>query len=168
MTAAYEDFQKANLATFAQATLKYSALFDEKDLEQAKIDKKWGEGYTYFRCGAGLMDPELALYINYVLDPRDKVGMTLTPKETHCKIVNKMLSLPEIGMGVKMGDLNLETYLPTIKEDCDITSFDHAEGPAGKSDSERAYLPFIGLLVVVGLYIGAYVITRQDDNSNDA
>ena len=76
---AYEDFKKANLATFAQATLKYSALFDEAGLEQAKIDKKWGEGYTYFRCGAGLMEPELALYINYVLDPRDKMDMTLTP-----------------------------------------------------------------------------------------
>lgn len=162
LTAAYEDFQRANLASFAQATLKYSALFDEKDLEQAKIDKKWGEGYTYFRCGAGLMDPELALYINYVLDPRDKMGMTLTPKETHCKIVNKMLSLPEIGMGVKMGDLNVETYLPTIKEDCDITSFDHAEGPAGKSKSERAYLPVIGFLVVVGLYFVAYGVVTKD------
>ena len=124
----YEAFKKANLATFAQATLKYSALFDEEDLEQAKKDKKWGEAYTYFRCGAGMMDPELALYINYLLDPRDKTDMTLTPKETHCKIVDKMLSLPEIGLGVQMGDLNVENYLPTIKEDCGIDNFNHAAG----------------------------------------
>jgi len=52
------------------------------------------------------MDPELALYINYVLDPRDKMDMTLTAKETHCKIADKMLSLPEIGMGLTLEDLN--------------------------------------------------------------
>jgi hypothetical protein len=154
---AYEAFKKANLATFAQATLKYSALFDEDGLEQAKKDKKWGEGYTYFRCGAGLMDPELALYINYVLDPRDKMDAELTPKETHCKIVNKMLSLPEIGLGVQMGDLNVEKYLPTIKADCGLDNFKHAEGASSsKSESERAYIPFIGFLVVVGMYFAFF------------
>jgi hypothetical protein len=164
LTKAYEDFKKANLATFAQATLKYSALFDEEGLEQAKIDKKWGEGYTYFRCGAALMEPELALYINYVLDPRDKQDMELTPKETHCKIVRKMLSMESIGMGVKMGDLNVEAYLPTIKADCDITDFKHAEG-AYKSKSERVFIPFIGLLVVISLYIVGYniVSSKKED-----
>mmetsp|Transcript_1001 Transcript_1001/g.1487 ORF Transcript_1001/g.1487 Transcript_1001/m.1487 type:complete len:390 (+) Transcript_1001:74-1243(+) len=160
LTEAYDDFKKANLATFAQATLKYSALFDEAGLEQAKIDKKWGEGYTYFRCGAGLMDPELALYINYVLDPRDKKDMTLTPKETHCKIVNKMLSLPEIGMGVKMSDLSIETYLTTIKEDCGLDKIEHAKGP-NSSKNERIYIPFIGFLVVVGLYAAGFLMTRK-------
>jgi len=168
LEAAYEDFKKANLATFAQATLKYSALFDEAGLEQAKIDKKWGEGYTYFRCGAGLMSPELALYINYVLDPRDKMGMTLTPKETHCKIVKKMLSLPEIGMGVKMSDLNVENYLPTIKEDCDITSFDHAKSKyySKGSKTERVWIPFLGLLVVGSLYIVGYKIVTNSQPAN--
>jgi len=159
LTAAYEAFKKANLATFVQATLKYSSLFDAEGLEQAQIDKKWGEGYTYFRCGAGLMDPELALYINYVLDPRDKMDMTLTAKETHCKIVNKMLSLPEIGMGLTLGDLNVQT----IKEDCGIPNFTHAEGTYSKgSKSERAYLPVIGMFVVLGMYVGGYyVVTRK-------
>ncbi len=165
LTKAYEDFNRANLATFAQATLKYSGLFDEKDLDQAKIDKKWGEGYTYFRCGAGLIDPELALYINYVLDPRDKMGMTLTPKETHCKIVKKMLSLEEIGMGLKIDDLKIEAYSPlaTIKADCGLDSLEHAEGKSSKgSKSERAYLPVIGMLVVVGLYVAGYFVTRKN------
>lgn len=164
LTKAYEAFKKANLATFTQATLKYSALFDEEGLEQAKIDKKWGEGYTYFRCGAGLMDPELALYINYVLDPRDKKAVTLTPKETHCKIVKKMLSLEEIGMGLKMSDLNVENYLTTIKADCDIDSFNHAKGSSSKkSKSERLYIPVIGMLLVISVYVGGYVTTRTKE-----
>ena len=156
---AYADFKKANLATFAQATLKYSALYDEKDLEQEKVDKKWGEGYTYFRCGAGLMDPGLASYINYVLDPRVPHG-DLTPKETVCKIVKKMLSVPEIGPGLKMDGLNVEAYLPTIKADCEIDSFDHVKG-ASKSESERAYIPFIGLLIVFSTYAGAYCYLQK-------
>lgn len=149
---AFEDFNKANLATFAQATLKYAGIFDEEGIEADKKDKKWGEGYTYFRCGAGLMDPELALYIDYVLDPRDKKDVVFTPKETVCKIVDKMLSLPSIGMGVMLDDLNVETYLPTIKADCDIEDFEHAEGYKGKSDYVRSYIPFIGFLTVCTIY----------------
>lgn len=154
---AFEAFNKANLASFAQATLKYSALFDEEGLEQDKKDKKWGEGYTYFRCGAGLMDPELAIYIDYVLDPRDKADVTLTPKGTFCKIVKKMLSLPEIGMGVKIGDLNLKEYpaTSTIESDCDIDSLAHVKA-YGKSESQRTFIPFIGFLIVVGTYVGGY------------
>jgi len=165
LISAYEAFKKANLATFAQATLKYSALFDEEGLEQAKKDKKWGEGYTYFRCGAGLMDPELALYINYVLDPRDKADSELTPKETHCKIVNKMLSLPDIGMGVQMSDLKPEKYLPSIKEDCGIANFNHAAGAKSKSESERAFIPVIGFLIVAGMYIAFYSSVQKRKNA---
>lgn len=159
---AYEAFNKANLASFAQATLKYAALFDEAGLEQDKKDKKWGEGYTYFRCGAGLMDPELAIYIDYVLDPRDKADVTFTPKETFCKIVKKMLSLPDIGMGVQIGDLNLGEYpaTSTIEEDCDIDSLNHAKGK-GKSESMRTYIPFLGFLVVVATYVGGYYKVKQ-------
>jgi hypothetical protein len=155
--ASYEAFNKANLASFAQATVKYAALFDEEGLEQALMDKKWGEGYTYFRCGAGLMDPELALYIDYVLDPRDKKDMTFTPKETMCKIVNKMLSVPEIGMGVLVEDLNLENLFPTIKEDCGISSFAHVEGASyTNKDNLNTFLPVLGLLVVMTVYITGY------------
>lgn len=156
---AYKAFNKANLATFAQATLKYSSQFDEEGLEQAKADKKWGEGYTYFRCGAGLMDPELAVYINYVFDPRDKLGVTLTPKETHCKIVKKMLSLEEIGMGVKIGDLNLGTL--NMQETCGLDSLNHAKG-ASYSKNVRAYIPVIGLFIVVGIYaFGFYYFGKK-------
>lgn len=165
LTKAYDDFNRANLASFAQATIKYSAQFDAADLtDQDVIDKKWGEGYTYFRCGAGLMDPELALYINYVFDPRDKKDMTLTPKETHCKIVKKMLSLEEIGMGVKFGDLKIEEAFPTIKADCELDSLDHAKG-VYKSKSERVFIPFIGLLVVIGLYFAGYSVVKKAKQS---
>ena len=108
------------------------------------------------------MDPELALYINYVLDPRDKTNMVLTPKETHCKIVKKMLSLPEIGMGLTMDDLNIETYLPTIKADCGLDSLAHAEGQyKSGSKSERVYIPFIGMFAVVLLYVVGYKIVNK-------
>lgn len=160
---AYTAFNKANLATFAQATLKYSSQFDEDGLEQAKIDKKWGEGYTYFRCGAGLMDPELAVYIDYIYDPRDKLGVTLTPKETHCKIVKKMLSLEEIGMGVKIGDLNVGSL--DIKSACELDSLDHAKGKS-YSKNERAFIPVIGLLLVLGIYVFGFSYFGRKSKQN--
>merc|ERR1711997_42936 len=97
-------------------------------------------------------DPELALYIDYVLDPRDKKDVDFTPKETVCKIVDKMLSLPSIGMDIVLDDLNIENYLPTIKEDCDIEEFKHAEGYKKKSEYVRSYIPFIGFLTVCTIY----------------
>lgn len=48
---AYDAFAKANLATFAQATIKYSKQFEDPENFEKK-DNKWGEGYIYFRCGA--------------------------------------------------------------------------------------------------------------------
>lgn len=150
---AFEAFNKANLATFAQATLKYADIYSEAGLEQAKIDKKWGEGYAYFRCGAGLMNPELAVYIDYELDPRDKdMSAEIVPHETSCKIIKKMLSLPDIGMGVTVDDLNVEAYLPNIKTDCELENFKHTAG-AKKSDSVRAFIPILGLLLVCSVYI---------------
>jgi len=158
---AYEDFKKANLATFAQATLKYSSLFDADGLDQVKMDQKWGEGYTYFRCGAGLMRTELAVYVNYLLDPRGKENLTFTPKETYCKIAKKMLSLEDIGMGVKMEDLNVEAFLTNIKEDCDITDFNHVEGTY-TSETKRSWIPVLGFIIVIGFYIAGYrVVTNR-------
>jgi hypothetical protein len=164
VTKAYDDFKRANLATFAQATLKYASLFDEEGLEQAAMDTKWGEGYTYFRCGAGLMHPELALYINYVLDPRDKLGQVFTPKETYCKIVKKMLSLPDIGYGLTLDELNLGNYpsTSTIKEDCGLDSIKHAEGLYYSDGNYRNYVPVLELLVVVCMYFASYIfVTRK-------
>lgn len=162
---AYEEFKKANLATFTQATLKYALLFEETGLEQSAIDSKWAEGYTYFRCGAGLMNPELALYINYIFDPRDKANKILQPKSTYCKIVKKMLSLPEIGYGLTLDDLNMSGYAPTssIKEDCGLESLKHVEGMYYSKDGDlRTYVPVLELLVVVCVYFGSYIfITRK-------
>lgn len=162
---AYEEFKKANLATFTQATLKYALLFEEAGLEQSAIDSKWAEGYTYFRCGAGLMNPELALYINYVFDPRDKSDMILEPKATYCKIVKKMLSLPEIGYGLTLDDLNMSGYAPTssIKEDCGLESLKHVKGMYyGSNGDLRTYVPVLELLVVICIYFGSYIfLTRK-------
>jgi hypothetical protein len=164
LTKAYDAFKRANLATFAQATLKYASLFDEEGLDQAAMDTKWGEGYTYFRCGAGLMHPELALYINYVLDPRDKLGQTFTPKETYCKIVKKMLSLPEIGYGLTLDNLQVSNYPSTsnIKEDCGLDSLKHAEGLYYSDGNYRNFVPVLELLVVVCMYFASYIfVTRK-------
>ena len=118
------------------------------------------------------MDPELALYINYVLDPRDKLGMELTPKQTMCKIAVKMLSLPEIGMGVQMKDLNIEAYAPlkTIQDDCNLLSLEHIAGletkEAKKQDSNRSWIPIIGFLLVIGIYTGGFVAFRGKRNQS--
>mmetsp|Transcript_28238 Transcript_28238/g.43095 ORF Transcript_28238/g.43095 Transcript_28238/m.43095 type:complete len:395 (-) Transcript_28238:473-1657(-) len=133
----FDKFNRANLATFTQATLKYSKNYAIKGTSSDAIDNYWGEGYTYFRCGAGLMDPAIAVYINYLFDPRDKPATTPTPLEVHCKILKLMLAEEEIGYGLKVSDLNVEAYLPNAKADCGIDSLEHTvrggSSGAGKS-----------------------------------
>merc|ERR1712048_330072 len=77
----FDRFNRANLATFAQATLKYSLTYSTAGLLPDARDKNWGEGYTYFRCGAGLMDSAIAVYINFLLDPRGKSADDIVEKE---------------------------------------------------------------------------------------
>lgn len=159
---AYDAFAKANLATFAQATIKYAKQFEDPAYA-AKIDNKWGEGYTYFRCGAGLMRGELASYIDWLLDPRkyDSAHITrgTTQGNTSCKILKKMLSLPEIGQGLQVSDLNLEAYFPDIKEQCEIESFDHVEGAffsSKKSGNVRTWIPVLSFILVCSVYVIGY------------
>ena len=60
-----------------------------------------------------------------------------------------------------MGDLNVEAYLTTIKEDCGITDFNHVEGTY-TSETKRAWIPVLGFIVVIGFYIAGYrVVTNR-------
>lgn len=106
-------------ATFAQATLKYAAeMLDETD--QAEIDTKWGEGYTYFRCGSGLLDQDVAMYIEQNFSPL----RTEQPEDDSvlCGIAQKMAGTSDLG-GFSLGDLNVLQFdaLSNIETRCNIT-----------------------------------------------
>lgn len=106
-------------ATFAQATLKYAAeMLDETD--QAVIDTKWGEGYTYFRCGAGLLDSDVAMHIEQNFSPLRNDQPT--DDSVLCGIAQKMAVTSDLG-GFSMGDLNLLEFdaLSDIETRCNIT-----------------------------------------------
>lgn len=113
---AFAAFNKANAATFAQATLKYSYKAGTAT-EQADIDKSWGEGYTYFRCGAGLLEPGLASMINKAFDPRD-ADMSKKPEDLFCTILKEMAKMDDIGQGLTLKDLSTATYIPSASSDC--------------------------------------------------
>eukprot|EP00547_Thalassionema_nitzschioides_P002386 CAMPEP_0194199016 /NCGR_PEP_ID=MMETSP0156-20130528/188_1 /TAXON_ID=33649 /ORGANISM="Thalassionema nitzschioides, Strain L26-B" /LENGTH=498 /DNA_ID=CAMNT_0038923851 /DNA_START=82 /DNA_END=1578 /DNA_ORIENTATION=+ len=134
LQAAFDKFNRANLATFAQATIKYSANYAKEGLSSEYVDNTWGEGYTYFRCGAGLMDPAIAVYINSVFDPRDKKGADVTPLEVHCNILRRMLAEKDIGYNLKVSDLNVEEYFPNVKNDCGIDSLGDTKTTEEKND----------------------------------
>lgn len=140
LQAAFYKFNRANLATFAQATLKYSANYAKGGLSSEYVDKAWGEGYTYFRCGAGLMDPAIAVYINSIFDPRDKKGTDITPMEVHCKILRRMLDEEDIGYDLKVSDLNVEEYFPNVKNDCGIDSLDNTEEEGQTTEEEDGFM----------------------------
>jgi len=172
LTKAYNAYKRASVGTWAQATLKYAALFDQ-ETDPSTIDGKWAEGYTYFRCGAGLMNAELAVYTDWQFDPRGKntTAYVATVDESErmvCKILKKMLAVPEIGYGLQVDDLNLENYakLSNIKDVCGIESFEHVDGQSSysssKSGSERVWIPFLGLLVVVLIYIVGFRKAKRD------
>ena len=106
-------------ATFSQATLKYAAeMLDET--EQASIDTKWGEGYTYFRCAAGLLDQDVATYIEENFSPLKTEQPT--DDSVLCGIAQKMAATPDLGYGFSLGDLNILEFdaLSDIESRCDI------------------------------------------------
>lgn len=115
----FEGMAASIAATFAQAALKYAAeMLDETD--QDAIDTKWGEGYTYFRCGAGLMNPDVAKYIEQNFSPLRNDQPT--DDTVLCGIATKMAETEDLG-GFSMGDLNILEYeaLADIESRCSIT-----------------------------------------------
>lgn len=83
---AFHQWNLANAATFAQATLKYA--FQGKGKTGDNLDKIWGEAYTYFRFGAGLMTNSLVTYINPKIDPREVDNF---PDNLFCDIIQNYL-----------------------------------------------------------------------------
>ena len=108
------------------------------------------------------MRGELASYIDWLLDPRKydsaHVNRGTSEGNTACKILKKMLSLPEIGQGVQVSDLNVETYFPDIKEECGLESFDHVEGfySSKKSGNVRTWIPVLSFILVCLIYVIGY------------
>jgi len=113
-------FNAAHVGSFAQATMKYAKSLKDAT-EQDDIDKYFAEGYTYFRCAAGLFDPKLATFIQEKFDPR-LVDAGSQP-DVYCAIAKEMAATADIGYGVSINDLNLEmkSSLVNITTDCGIT-----------------------------------------------
>jgi hypothetical protein len=69
---------------------------------------------------------------------------------------------------VLVEDLNLENLFPTIKEECGISSFAHVEGASyTNKDNLNTFLPVLGLLVVMTVYITGYckfARSKQDES----
>lgn len=135
-------------ATFSQATLKYAAemLVGE---DQALIDKKWGEGYTYFRCGAGLMDKDLAMYIEKNFSPLTNDQMT--DDTVLCGIASKMAETKDLGYGISMGDLELTNFetLADLETRCSITIPVASMELASSSAIKSAGLLAVGAIAAV-------------------
>jgi len=118
LQAAFDAFNAAHVGSFAQATMKYAKSMKDAT-EQSDIDKYFAEGYTYFRCAAGLFDADLATFIQDQFDPRGvKAG---SQPDVYCAIAKKMAATSDIGYGVSINDLNLGFKLVNITTDCNIT-----------------------------------------------
>jgi len=128
---ALEDFLLANAATFGgQATLKYA--YEAANAEGDSQDKKWGEGYTYFRCGAGLLDEGLAKSIDAQFDPRGKASF---PNGLFCGLLKEMIDVGDIGQGISVADLNILNFIPSAETDCGLSQGSLGEGGAKTDDS---------------------------------
>merc|ERR1712157_500749 len=79
----------------------------------------WAEGYTYFRCAAGLLDADLATFIDYEFDPRSRSTL---PSGLFCKFVKEMLSVGDIGQGLTIQDLQVLNFIPSAETDCGLTA----------------------------------------------
>merc|ERR1711933_501073 len=116
LRSAFNDFNQANAATFAQATLKYAY---ESEGAGDGLDKKWGEGYTYFRCGAGLMDNGLATFINGKFDPRTQDTF---PENLFCDIIDQYIAAGDIGQGLMVKDLHVTNFIPEAETKCGLAT----------------------------------------------
>lgn len=112
---AFASWNAANLATFAQAAVKYAYELEQPD---ANVDAKWTEGYSYFRCAAGLFNETFAKKVNDMYSVLDK---DVPEKDLYCTIVRDMVETGDLGYGVEAGDLNLKTFIPSVESDCGVT-----------------------------------------------
>jgi len=127
---AFNQFIQANAATFGgQATLKYAYETGMKTGDDQ--DKPWAEGYTYFRCAAGLLNADLANTINADFDPRTNESF---PDGLFCKFVKEMISVGDIGQGISVKDLQILNFIPSAETDCGLTA--GTLGSAGNSKTD--------------------------------
>merc|ERR1711884_188833 len=99
------------------ATLKYA--YEGANKEGDAQDKAWAEGYTYFRCAAGLLNSDLANMINTDFDPRSTESF---PDGLFCKFVKEMISAGDIGQGITIKDLQVLNFIPSAETDCGLTA----------------------------------------------
>jgi len=120
------------VATFSQAVLKYSAEMVADDTEEGKRDAKWAEGYTYFRCAAGLFDSDFAAYVETEFSPL--TNEFPTGQEMYCKLATKMHETTDLGFGVNLKDLGTSSFGATqnIASDCNL------EGELGGDSSSNS------------------------------
>jgi hypothetical protein len=128
----FNKWNAAIVGTFAQATLKY-AYETASATDQASIDKKWGEGYTYFRCGAGIMDAALAATVQAAYDPR---GADTLPGSTFCTFLNAMVATGDLGYGTTVADLNILAFIPDAANTCGIDAALLAYSGMGHPDED--------------------------------
>ena len=102
MSTAMTNFNKAIVSTFAQATLKYAFRAEVAEANTDTEDIQWAEGYAYFACAAGIMDSDLADFVNEKLDPR---RMETVPDGLFCEIDSKMQNTTDIGAGTTYASL---------------------------------------------------------------
>merc|ERR1719461_646407 len=97
-----------------------------------KADAKWAEGYTYFRCAAGLFDADFAKFVEEEYSPLK--NSFPSGNEMYCKLAEKMHSTKDLGFGVSMMDLGLTEFEATqnYATDCDLDHSSHSH------DSESA------------------------------
>lgn len=72
------------------------------------------EGYAYFACAAGIMDSDLAVFVNGKFDPRD---FETVPDGLFCEIQEKMKATADLGAGATFSDL--KQFKDTPEKFCD-------------------------------------------------
>merc|ERR1719264_742463 len=102
------------------------------DLTEDKKDAKWAEGYTYFRCAAGLFDPSFATYVEKNFNPLK--NSFPSDNKMYCGIAEKMHTTSDLGYGVNMKDLGTGTFDATkmIADECGL----EGELGSGKTDGD--------------------------------
>jgi len=111
---------KGLVSTFSQAILKYAAEMVHPDTEEGKRDAKWAEGYTYFRCAAGLFDSDFATFVEKEFSPL--TNEFPTGQEMYCKLATKMHDTSDLGYGVNLANLGTDSFDATkmIASDCNL------------------------------------------------
>jgi hypothetical protein len=112
---AFDAWNAAQVASYTQAALKYAYELAQPD---ANVDGKWAEGYTYFRCAAGLFNDTFARTVDTMYRTTDKDA---PPDDLFCSVAKEVIESPDLGFGVSATDLNLEEFLPDIESDCNVT-----------------------------------------------